>query len=233
MTTRQTPFGLVFAPAITGHFPSVAEGLLRDSADPIDRDAFFMSREAVSLLHELMPDGGMGDGVAHLAALVHHAYLFWREGGWTFTVDRATLDRLIRSPTERSTHGHQPGAYYLQLPRQLVWGRLGAEEPFQPLDGCFVSPSPAAGLRALGVFGLHPDRMGFAVVEAEGEAAWPRSETTSDQPFAPRMDGGSTAGLYSVNEPAELLLLAERAAALVARTFPAVKTGPNREIQLT
>lgn len=235
MMARLTPFDLVFTQEIAGRFPSVADGLLRDEADPADRDAFLMNREAVTVIHDLVPEGGMGDAVAHLAALVHHAYLFWREGGWTFTLDRATLDRLLRSPTPGapSTGSDLPDAYYLQVPRQLVWGRLGPDEPYQPLDGCFVSPGPDAGLRALGVFGLHPDRMGFAVVEAEGEAAvWPRPGDAGDEPFAPHMDGGSRAGLYSVNDPAELLLLAHRTTVLVARTYPEVKMGTDREIQL-
>lgn len=99
MMARLTPFDLVFTQEIAGRFPSVADGLLRDEADPADRDAFLMNREAVTVIHGLVPEGGMGDAVAHLAALVHHAYLFWRAGGWTFTIDRATLDRLLRSPT--------------------------------------------------------------------------------------------------------------------------------------
>ena len=235
MMARLTPFDLVFTQVISSRFPSVADGLLRDEADPADRDAFLMNREAVSVIHDLVPEGGMGDAVAHLAALVHHAYLFWRGGGWTFTVDRATLDRLLRSPHPGalSTRSGLPDAYYLQIPRQLVWGRLGTDEPYQPLDGCFVSLGPDVALRALGVFGLHPDRMGFAVVEAEGEAAvWPRPDGPGDEPFAPHMDGGSKAGLYSVNDPAELLLLADRTTELVARTYPEVKMGTDRAIQL-
>lgn len=233
MTTRLTPFGLVFMPEIAGRFPSIADGLVRDETDPKDRDAFLMNKEAVSVVHELVPEGGMGDAVVHLAALVHHAYLFWQGGGWTFTIDRATLNQLIRSPVERSSRGGMPDAYYLQLPRQLVWGRLGTDQPYQPLDGCFVSPGSAAGLRAFGVFGLHPDRMGFAVVEAEGEAAvWPSPDDGMNEPFAPHMEGGSKAGLYSVSDPAELLLLAHRASELVARAYPEVKMGTDREIQL-
>ncbi len=234
MTARPTPFGMVFTPEIAGRFPSLADGLVRDEADPMDRDAFLMSREVASLVHDLVPEGGMGEAVAHLAALVHHAYLFWRGGGWTFTIDRATLNRVIRSPVERSHSGGTPDAYYLQLPRQLVWGRLGTDQPYQPLDGCFVSQGSDPALRTLGVFGLHPDRMGFAVVEAEGEAAaWPQPSGGADQPFAPHMEGGSEAGLYSVNDPAELLLLAHQASELVARTFPEVKMGTDREIQLS
>jgi hypothetical protein len=233
MTARLTPFDLVFTQEITGRFPSVTDSLLRHEADPKDRDAFLMNREAVSAIHALVPEDGLGDAVAHLAALVHHAYLFWREGGWTFTTDRDTLDRLIRSPGEHSPGGSMPEAYYLQLPRQIVWGRLGTDQPYQPLDGCFVSPGPA-GLRTLGVFGLHPDRMGFAVVEAEGEAgALSQPNGGGNEPFAPHMDGGSAAGLYSVNDPTELLLLANRASELVARTYPVVRMGTDREIPLT
>ena len=76
--------------------------------------------------------------------------------------------------------------------------------------------------------------MGFAVVEAEGEAAvWPQPGGGADRPFAPHMEGGSEAGLYSVNDPAELLLLAHRASDLVTRTYPEVKMGTEREIQLS
>jgi len=234
MTTRLTPFSMVFMPEIAGRFPSIADGLGRDEADATDRDAFLMNREAVSVIHDLVPDGGMGDAVAHLAALVHHAYLFWREGSWTFSIDRATMNRLIRSPAEQSPGGGTPDAYYLQLPRQLVWGTLGTDQPYQPLDGCFVSLGSDGALRALGVFGLHPDHMGFAVVEAEGDAAvWPNINEGVDEPLAPHMDGGSKAGLYSVNDPAELLLLASRASRLVAQKYPEVKMGSDREIQLS
>ena len=233
MTARLTPFGLVFLPDVAGRFPAIADGLVRDEADPTDRDAFLMNREAASVVHELIPEGGMGDAVAHLAALVHHAYLYWQMGSWTFILDSETLDRLIRSPAQPAPGGDTPAAYYLQLPRQLVWGRLGTEQPYQPLDGCFVSPAPPAGLRTLGVFGLHPDRMGFAVVEAEGVAAESsRTDGDIEQPFAPHMAGGSKAGLHSVNDPAELLLLAHRAAGLVARSYPEVKMGTDREIRL-
>jgi hypothetical protein len=234
MTARLTPFGLVFTQEIISRFPSITDGLLRHEADPKNRDAFLMNQEAVSVVHDLVPEDGLGDAVVHLAALVHHAYLFWRGGGWTFSIDRATLDGLIRSPVEQPPNGGVPDAYYLQLPRQIVWGRLGTDQPYQPLDGCFVSPGSAAGLRALGVFGLHPDRMGFAVVEAEGEAGvLPQPDGAGNQPFAPHMEGGSKAGLYSVNDPAELFLLANRASALVARTYPEVKMGTDREIPLT
>jgi hypothetical protein len=234
MTARLTPFDLVFIPEIADRFPLIDDGLLRDEADPTDRDAFLMNREAVSVVHDMVPEGGMGDAVAHLAALVHHAYLFWRGGGWTFTIDRATLNQLIRSPIEGSPSGGRPDAYYLQLPRQLVWGRLGTDQPYQPLDGCFVSLGADAGLRALGVFGLHPDRLGFAVVEAEGDTSErPPTDDGTDKRFAPHMDGGSKAGLYSVNDPAELLLLANRAAELVSRKYQEVKMGTDREIQLS
>ena len=233
MTARLTPFGLAFTPEIAGRFPSIADGLARDEVDPTDRDAFLMNKEAVSVVHELLPEGGMGGAVAHLAALVHHAYLYWQRGGWTFIMDRASLDGLIRSPCEPAPGRSTPDAYYLQLPRQLVWGRLGTDQPYQPLDGCFVSPVPGAGLRTLGVFGLHPDRLGFAVVEAAGEAAeGPRPGDAIDQPFAAHMEGGSKAGLYSVNDSAELLLLARRASGLVARTYSEVSMGTDREIQL-
>lgn len=228
MTGRLTPFSLVFEETADDRFSAVTDGLKRDLADPDNRDAFLMNREAVMLIHELLPDGGLGDAVAHFAALVHHAYLHWRAGQWTFVLDRATIDTVVRHDAE-SPPGELPDSYYLQFPRQLIWGRLDEGEPHQPLDGCFVSHATRA-LRVLGVFGLHPDRQGFSVAEAGYRAGVEHEEALAADAFTPRMAGGSQAGLYSVAEPGELIALCRRASHHAAVKYVEVAMGPDRRI---
>ncbi len=90
--SRPTPFDLVFQPAAQTSFPTIREALELAGQDPRDRDRFLMLREVVTLLRELRPDEGLGEGIDQLAALVHHAYLFWDGGGLTVELP---LDRLI------------------------------------------------------------------------------------------------------------------------------------------
>ena len=230
MTSRLTPFSLVFGERADERFSAVTEGLQRDGADPNDRDAFLMNREAVALVHELLPDGGLGDAVAHFAALIHHSYLHWRAGQWTFAIDRAIVDRLVRQDAV-TQRGNLPPSYYLQFPRQLIWGRLNEGEPHQPLDGCFVSQATRR-MRVLGVFGLHPDRQGFSVVESELLDGTRNDGGLPPAAFTPQMAGGSQAGLYSVTEPRELLALCRRASHYAALKYVEVSMESDRSIRV-
>ena len=74
---RPTPFDLVFDPLADDRFPAIRDALASNGRDPRDRDAFLMERASVSLIRELRPEDGVGDGMDQLVALVHHAYLFW------------------------------------------------------------------------------------------------------------------------------------------------------------
>ena len=229
MTTRPTPYTMVFGDIAGERFPAIRAVQEESHADPVSRDVFLMNREAVSLVHDLEPEKGIGEGVAQLAALVHHAYLFWLHGCWVFQMERGAVSRLVQSPPMEGMDAHLPPAYYLQLPRQLLWGQLGPDEPFQPLDGCFVTTREGPLVVALGVFGLHPDRMGFTVVEAEGPYSESADRGAASTAFAPQMEGGVEAGLYSVTDPAELITLVGRAAGPVTQAF-ATATTSLREI---
>src|SRR5712691_7651653 len=77
---RPTPFDLVFEQTAPEIFPSIRAALDQTGHDPRDRDRFLMIREVVTLIRELRPDEGLGEGIDQLAALVHHAYLFWDAG---------------------------------------------------------------------------------------------------------------------------------------------------------
>ena len=75
---RPTPFDLVFRESAQEAFPKIRRSLAEAEYDPRNRDEFLMLREVVTLIRELRPDEGLGEGIDQLAALLHHSYLFWR-----------------------------------------------------------------------------------------------------------------------------------------------------------
>ena len=206
MAPRPTPFDLALAAFAEARFPAIAAGLEAAAADPLDRDAFLMTPEAVQAVRDLRPDEGLGEGIGELAALLHHAFLFWMGGRRVAVPDRAAVELELDAARDR---GAPEGARYVLLPPRLLWAEAVAGVPAEPLDGFFVHPLPA-GLRALGVFGLHPGRPGFTVVEVEG--ARPRELVRPDGTplFSPVLAGGGPAGLRSLTGGEEFLELAWR-----------------------
>jgi len=89
-------------------------------------------------------------------------------------------------------------------------------EPPEPLDGCFVSWTPAAELRVLGIFGLRPDRAGFSAVEVGGARPEGLARPDGSALFAPTLPGGAAAGLHSITGEEELLELGWRTTGLAA-----------------
>ena len=228
---RLSPFDLVFADLADEQFPPIQEAFDQQDGEVMDRDAFLMNREAVSLVHQLRPDDGLGPGVDQLASLVHLAYLYWRHGRWTFRVGRDAIISLLDRGERESVA--RPQAYYLQMPHRLLWGQLGETEPHQPLDGCFVAWGPAGRVQILGVFGFHPDRAGFGVAEAGGTVDRLDPLPVTPPPFTPAMDGGEQAGLYSVNHSAELVHLALLTAGRVTQAFTDVPEHGPHEVELS
>ena len=214
---RPTPFDLVFERLAEERFPALREALARDGHDPRDRDAFLMTREAVELVRELRPDEGVGEAIDQLVALVHHAYLLWSAGALTLTIPDTGLATLVAArPDLPAADADIPPAYYAQLPPRRMWAEVVEGQPHEPLDGCFVHAAPAGAIRVLGVFGVHPDRMGFSVVEAAGPLAAQLARPDGAALFAPRLQGGAAAGLHSIAGEEELLELGWRTRAVAA-----------------
>ncbi|HVX87852.1 MAG TPA: hypothetical protein VG940_02910, partial [Gemmatimonadales bacterium] len=119
-----------------------------------------------------------------------------------------SAEELPRSPHDRPS-AHPPiRPRYLQLPSHLYWGQLEPDEPHEPLDGFFVQPYQG-GLRALAIFGLHPERPGISVAEVAGAAPGALvARADGSAPYSPLMEGGAAAGLRSVADNEELLALA-------------------------
>jgi hypothetical protein len=217
MAPRPTPFDVAFGPEADERFARMRASLAETGRDPHDLDAFVLDREVVTYLRGLVPEEGVGDAIEQHLALLHHAYLYWAEGGWLIRPARERTARMLQAPLADYIPpvAGSPRACYVQFPERLVWAPLDPVEPHQPLDGMFVRPWPAAGFFLLAVFGLHPAHQGFAVVDVDGyrEGALERADGTPL--FAPVLPGGAAAGLHSVIGGEELLELAARTVPLL------------------
>jgi hypothetical protein len=207
---RPAPFALVFEQLAGERFPAIRDELEASGSAAADRDAFLLARSTVQLLHDLRPDEGLGEAMDQMVALVHHAFLYWSAGAPTVAIPRERLEDLLGVDAPAAPAGpDRPAAWYAQLPEHRVWAEVMPGEPHEPLDGCFVHPA-VEGLRVLGIFGLHPERGGFTVVEAIGDPP-ARLERPDGTPlFAPVLPGGDAAGLHSLVGMEELLELGRR-----------------------
>jgi hypothetical protein len=215
---RATPFTYVFG-EIAARFPAITEALELEEADPTDRDRFVLLEPVGRLLQEIVPADAGADALEAHVLLLHHAYLFWAAGQRIYPISE---DMLHRAVADKRISVQPPRAsQYLQLPELRMWGASSEESPAEPLDGIFVSDAGAPGAIAiLAIFGMRPDRPGFSAVGLEGHAD-PADPTPSETEivatredgspvFAPQLAGGSAAGLYSLANRFELLLLTWR-----------------------
>ena len=175
-----------------------------------------MDREVVTLLRDLRPDEGLGEAMDQMVALVHHAYLFWAAGGATLAVSRDAAEELLRSEPGDVADPKDVSPYYAQFPERLIWASVIEDQPPEPLDGVFVSRTPAGELRVLGIFGMRADRDGFSAVEAIGPRIGSLARADGNPLFQPTLPGGAAAGLYSIVGEEELLELGWRTLALAA-----------------
>ena len=211
---RLTPFDLVFRPASEEVFPGIRRALENGGHDPRDRDRFLMLREVVTLVRELRPEQGLGEGIDQLAAFVHHAYLYWDAGEPAFEVP---LHLVATTTSQAGEHGGDPApAYYAIMPEHKIWAEVISGQPSEPLDGCFVYSLPDGTLRVLGVFGIHRDRQGFSVVEAAGPRPLGLNRADGARLFESTLPGGRAAGLFSITGEEELLELGWRTSQLAA-----------------
>lgn len=212
---RPTPLDLVFRQSAHEVFPKIRQSLADAKYDPQNRDEFLMLREVVTLIRELRPDEGLGEGIDQLAALLHHSYLFWEAEEPVLAISAADLAELLKSAPQEI--GTPASAYYAAMPEHRIWAQVIPEHPPEPLDGCFVHSTPnGSALRVLAVFGIHPERQGFSVVEAMGTRPPLLMRADGAELFAPTLTGGKAAGLFSLVGEEELLELGWRTAALRA-----------------
>ena len=212
---RPTPFSVAFS-EISRRFPAIAEALQQEGASPDDRDRFVLLEPVGRLLGEVIPEGSGAEAMDTHVLLLHTAFLHWSSGGAVYRIGEQALQRAIA--TKHITGDPPQPALYVQLPELRVWGSPTPGTVPEPLDGMFVSRGEGPGTVAvLAIFGMRPDRPGFSAVGIEGraddddpegneiEVAAAREDGSAA--FGPLLAGGSTAGLHSVANAGELLLL--------------------------
>lgn len=209
---RPTPYALVLDSIGPERFPPIQRALASRQLDARDRDSFLLVPEAVSLVRDMRPTGGMGEGMDQLVAFVHHAFLFWNAGEPVLEVDRPQLDDLLAG-TPGATKEQVPSAWYVQLPERRVWARVLEDAAHEPLDGFFAHGAPEGTLRVLGVLGLRSDRDGFSAVEVEGPRPGTLERDDATPPFSANLPGGAAADLHAISNAGELLELGWRSAA--------------------
>jgi hypothetical protein len=213
---RPTPFALAFTELARDRFPAIAQVLERDALSSADRDHFVLLEPVGRLLREIAPDGTGADALEAHMLMLHHAYRHWTGGRWVYRVDETALRRAAAGTSIVSHLPHQ--ALYLQLPELKVWGTPTADGAAEPLDGLFVTEAAEpGGIAVLGIFGIREGRPGFSAVGLEGRAD--ASDPTGSEievaaaredgseRFSPTLAGGAQAGLYSLANAGELLLL--------------------------
>jgi hypothetical protein len=220
---RVTPYDLVFSQIAERAFPEMRASIERAGYDPTDRDAFLMIPQVVTLLRELRPEEGVGEGMDQLVALLHHVYTLWDAGGSTLPVTEERLAELLDSASSAPNPAEPPRAYYAQFPQHQVWAEVLEGQSHEPLDGCFVHATGGGGLRVLGVFGVRPERLGFSVVEAEGPRAPELRRPDGSLLFSPVLPGGASAGLHSIAGGEELLELGWRTRAMASDLLAPVR----------
>lgn len=200
--SRPTPFEIVFGELADERFPSLKASLGAAGIDPYDRDAFVLDRAVTEFLRDLVPEDAPTESLHEFIAVLQHCFLFWDGGSVVQLDDRTEYTRAPHAPRAPSS------VIYIQLPSHLYWGQLEPDEPHEPLDGFFVHRWKE-GIRALAIFGLHPERPGISVSEVTGALPAPlAARDHGSLPYAPLMEGGAAAGLRSVADNQELLALA-------------------------
>lgn len=209
LASRPHPFDLIFGGFRAERLPAIRAAL----GAAAGLDAFVLAAPALELLRDVRPDDGLGDGVEDLVALVHAAYLFWRDGEQTVALTASVTRRLCAPapPVVRASLAPTT-TQYVQIAPSLVWGQLVGDGPFEPLDGWFIGPG-TAGFRLVACFGVHPQRPGVSVVTTGGPLLAAIERPDGTDLFAPTMPGGAAAHLFAVSTPEELRLLALRTAA--------------------
>ncbi len=210
--SRPNPFELVFAD-LRDRFERLRDDLAAGRKDPAVRDALLLEREAAEVLHALRPEDGFGEATLTVAALFHHAYLFWASGESVRSLTIEELRRLLAQAPPRPEASDEGNSRYLQLPPLAVWAVL-EDGPPEPLDGWFRRKTGDT-IDALAILGLRPGREGFTALEVSGpEPALPARDATTPL-FAPVVsEAGVAAGAGAVTSPAELLELCWRAEGL-------------------
>lgn len=196
---------LVFSRFTGTVFPAIRKSIERDGIEPTDRDAFLLLPDAVTLLRDLRPDEGLGEGMDYLVALVHHAFLAWDSGSLTLSLSSDRIEELLHETVASTPDlAETPRAFYTRFSGRQVWANVVEDEAAEPLDGCFVHTTPDGSLRVLGIFGFRPEREGFSAVEAIGRRPRVLERPDGTPLFSSTLGAGHLHSLVGTEELLEL-----------------------------
>lgn len=214
--TRPTPFELVFAP-VADRLAGLTGAAADVGRDPRDAREFALVPEVQRLLGDLQsPDivERHPEASEEYLALLHAAYRFDTAGRRVVTTTRAQLEPWLSRLAPAAAPQIPQGACYVQLPVQWFWAQRGEGEPHEPLDGMFAVASPhGEEVTALAVLGLRAERGGFTQITVRARTVDFAEARVLGRapPFAPLMEGGTTARFRSVASTGELLTLLQLA----------------------
>lgn len=223
---RITPYELILEPLESTVFPAIRSEAEQRGKDARRRDQFLLLGTVAAALSEMMADDAPSEAVDEYGELLYEGFQFWSFGRRLYFFDDAVTERL--SAREYELDGWifaAPPACYLQFPYQRFWARVGADQPFEPADGCFVvvddtAPAPQAGahLRLQLVLGVRTDRPGVSLMSYRTDldpyvvsrlARTPWRE--GGAPFANTIPGGERMGYHTLATTSELEALVLRA----------------------
>ncbi len=220
VTGRITPYEKVFGAErfAQSDFPAIAEEARRSGRRTERVEEFGLLPRVGILLQELAaPEAGAAALEFYLAALFH-AFHFWRAGCPVYAFEESVIRLLVEA--ELNLEGWVPRApheaAYLELPHGLFWLSVAEDAPPEPAEGIFTrldrgeQAEIAGAVDLLLVLGMRLDRPGFSAVPLQAELEEPQDEG-GESLFRSEIPGAEAAGLYSLQRPAELLLLIRRA----------------------
>jgi hypothetical protein len=234
---RAHPYELAFAdPAFEEtHFPAMRAEIERVGVDGADPAQFLELRAVAGVLRTVLDDA-LETAVARFGPLLFQGYHYWLFNQRTIELDVPALRNILGDHPEIGVWELIPptGAGYLQLPRNLLWARIGPDATPEAVDGLFwtmigsgdplVPPFPRIDL--LLVLGLVPNRPGFSVVEVstplgdDPQGHWGDAKARDDRQldFANVLPGGELQQLHSLETTGEVLKLVSRAFWQLSRT---------------
>jgi hypothetical protein len=221
MSGRLHPFDYVFGELTPHRFEALREAAGDVSHDLGSRVGFQRFQPVLDLLAELVPpqpQGSPGVAMEHYATLLYVAYRYWSAGRHSFELTRHQIEVMLQTEAVDRPPIVPHGACYLKLPERLFWARIDTDSPHEPLDGLFAVIDPeGTEATVLGVLGLRPERGGFSQLAVSVAVPdWERAAETVRRPlFAPVMEGGDRAKVYSLISEGELLYLAHLALSAV------------------
>jgi hypothetical protein len=204
-------------------FPPIAQEA-EATGIPLHDPARFLFLTSVGRLLQAVAGeapGRSGEALEQHGRLLFHAFHFWREGKRVREAGEERLRALVDGATSPGAGDLDPGtlggAGFVRLPRNLFWASPAPGLQPEAADGFFWTFCPesdgGATLHLLLVLGVRPDRPGFSVVPAAGEAvdvarSARRPVRSGGTDFATTLPGGELGRLHSIETTAELLKLA-------------------------